>query len=131
METTCHNIAIPSSLASGTAKEAVLVANTPSFLLERLRKDISVQYVSTKLGPYEIVKCLRDTLSKGGPQDALTLVSLYVYLVALSSVDPSDRAIWKEIESIDLSPLQWGDIIRRLMTADAVPTTAMEFTLPD
>ena len=119
----------PRGIATATAKEAVLVANSPSFLLDRLRKDISVRYVIENMGLPDIVETLRVGLSNPSP-DPSTLVSLYVYLVALSATDPSDRKTWKEIESLDLSRLEWGNVIRKLISADAIPTTTMEVTLP-
>jgi hypothetical protein len=63
------------------------------------------------------------------PADALALVPLYVYLVALSSVDPKDQKTWERIDSLDLSRLEWGDVIRNLMRLDAVPTTTVDVNL--
>jgi hypothetical protein len=56
-------------------------------------------------------------------------VPLYVYLVALSSVDPKDQKTWERIDSLDLSRLEWGDVIRNLMRLDAVPTTTVDVNL--
>jgi hypothetical protein len=118
----------PYGIATPSAKEAVLVANTPSFLLDRLRKDIAVQFVLDNMRPPEIVRALQDGLATP-PTDVTALVPLYVYLVALSSVDPRDQEIWKQIRSLDLSRLEWGETMRRLICADAVPTTTLEFTI--
>jgi hypothetical protein len=109
--------------------EAVLVANTPSFLLDRLRKDIAVQYVLDNMSPPEIIKVLREALARP-VQDVTEIVPRYVYLAALSTVDPQDQALWQQILSLDLSNLEWGEPIRRLMRAEAVPTTSLEFELP-
>lgn len=119
----------PRAIATPSAKEAVLVANTPSFLVDRLRKDIAVQYVLDSMTPPEIVQALREAL--GRPiADPTELVPRYVYLVALSSVDPKDQVIWNQIKSLDLSQLEWGEAIRRLIRAEAVPTTTLDFSLP-
>jgi|BogFormECP12_OM1_1039635.scaffolds.fasta_scaffold07515_3 hypothetical protein len=117
----------PYTIATPSAKEAVLVANTPSFLLDRLRKDIAVQFVLDNMKPHEIVAALREGLANP-PSDPVALVPLYVYLVALSSVDPSEQKIWNELRSLDLSRLEWAETIRSLVLADAVPTTTMDFT---
>jgi len=116
----------PFSLATDSAKEAVLVANTPSFLLDRLRKDVAVQTVLDNLTSGQIVASLRDVLARH-PKEPAELVPAYVYLVALSSADPQDEALWREISSIDLSGLEWGNTIRTLISAEAVPTTTLEF----
>jgi hypothetical protein len=119
----------PRAIATASANEAVLVANTPSFLLDRLRKDIAVQYVLDSMTPDEIMRALREALTRP-VNDITEIVPRYVYLVALSTTDPQNQGIWKQIEALDLSQLEWGEPIRRLIRAEAVPTTTMEFTLP-
>jgi hypothetical protein len=120
----------PYGIATPSAKEAVLIANTPSFLLDRLRKDIAVQFVLDNMSAPEIVRALRSGLANP-PADATALVPLYVYLVALSGFDPQDKEVWDQIRSLNLSGLEWGETIRGLICADAVPTTIMEFTVSD
>lgn len=115
-------------IVTSSAKEAVLVANTPSFLLDRLRKDSGVRFVLDKLKPLEIVAALRDGLANP-PDDAVSLVPIYVYLVALSSTDPNDNETWNSFREIDLSHLEWGEAIRNIILASAVPTTTLDFTL--
>lgn len=120
----------PFSLATDSAKEAVLIANTPSFLLDRLRKDVAVQTVLDNMNSREIAGALSEVLSRPAKSPA-ELVPAYVYLVALSSADPRDEALWEQISSIDLSGLEWGDTIRAIISAEAVPTTALEFSVGD
>jgi hypothetical protein len=115
-------------IVTSSAKEAVLVANTPSFLLDRLRKDTAVRFVLDKLKPREIIAALRDGLANP-PQDAVSLVPLYVYLAALSSTDPNEQETWKEFQELDLSHLEWGEAIRNIIFATAVPTITLDFTL--
>jgi len=118
----------PRAIATPSASEAVLVANTPAFLVDRLRKDVAVQYVLDSMTPQEIVHALREALARPAKQ-ATELVPRYVYLVALSTIDPTDQGLWKEIMSLDLSQLEWGDAIRRLIRAEAVPTNTFQYTL--
>jgi hypothetical protein len=118
----------PFSLATPSAKEAVLVANTPSFLLDRLRKDVAVQAVLDNLSSTEIVTALSEVLARP-PKSPAELVPAYVYLVALSSADPQDSELWKQISSVDLSGLEWGDAIRTIISTEAVPTTTLEFAV--
>jgi hypothetical protein len=115
-------------IVTSSAKEAVLVANTPSFLLDRLRKDSGVRFVLDKMKPLEIVAALRDGLANP-PLDAVSLVPIYVYLVALSSTDPDDKETWNRFREIDLSRLEWGEAIRNIILASAVPTITLDFTL--
>jgi hypothetical protein len=130
MDTNINSVASigPFSLATASAKEAVLVANTPSFLLDRLRKDVAVQTVLDNMQSGEIVVALRNLLAHQ-PKGPTELVPAYVYLVALSSADPQDAALWHEISSIDLSGLEWGNAIRTVISAEAVPTTTLEVSL--
>jgi hypothetical protein len=115
-------------IVTASAKEAVLVANTPSFLLDRLRKDTAVRFVLDKMKPSEIVTALQEGLASP-PRDAVALVPLYVYLASLSSTDPSDRETWNKVRALDLSHLEWGEAIRNIILASAVPTTTLDFTL--
>lgn len=118
----------PRGIATPSASEAVLIANTPAFLLDRLRKDIAVQYILDSMSGREIVRALQTSLARTA-KDASDIVPLYVYLAALSSVDPEDQELWEQILSLDLSHLEWGEAIRRLIYAAAVPTTTLDFCL--
>jgi hypothetical protein len=74
-----------------------------------------------------------ETLSHGlesAPDDPSTVVALYVYLAALSLTDPKDQDTWRNIEKLDLSRLEWGDVMRTLSRLQAIPTNSMEVTLP-
>lgn len=126
MATTCHSYSGPHGpqhpIITPTAKEAVLVANTPTFLLDRLRKDSAVQFVISSMKPLEIVMTLEQGLLQA-PSDATGIVALYVYLAALSVTDPSDQEVWERISALDLSHLEWGEVLKKLMRADAIPTT--------
>jgi len=118
----------PRAIATASANEAVLIANTPAFLLDRLRKDVAVQYVLDSMTPPEIVGALREALARPA-KEASDLVPRYVYLTALSTIDPQDQELWKQIASLDLSQLEWGEAMRRLIRAEAVPTTTLDFAL--
>jgi hypothetical protein len=116
----------PFSLATETAKEAVLVANTPAFLLERLRRDVSVQTVVSSTSSGEIMETLRTMLVQR-ITDPNQLVLAYVYLAAMASViDPTDLQTMNQFSSLDLSNLEWGGAIRALILSEAVPTSTLE-----
>jgi hypothetical protein len=96
--------------------------------LDRLRKDVAVQYVLDNMTPLEIVHVLREALARP-VQDVSEIVPRYIYLAALSTVDPRDKELWEQILSLDLSHLEWGEAMRRIIRAEAVPTTTLEFSL--
>jgi hypothetical protein len=76
----------------------------------------------------EIIAALRNTLSHP-PADVIEIVLAYIYLVALSSSDPQDFGLWREIAAVNLSRLEWGDAIRTLITIESIPTTTLNFAL--
>jgi len=118
----------PFSIITPSAKEAVLIANTPAFLLDRLRRDISVQTVVANMSGKDILAALRDTLSEPPGTEVLKIVLAYIYLVALSYCDPQDFDLWNEIAKADLSGLEWGNAIRTLITIESIPTTTLNFS---
>ena len=103
------------------------MANTPSFLLDRLRRDVSVQTVAANLNGWQVGSVLRGILMSP-PRDVLGIVTAYVYLVAFSYSDPQDAGLWAEFGKLDLSSLEWGDIIRSLIVTESVPTNTVDFS---
>jgi hypothetical protein len=99
-----------------SAKEAVLFSNTASFLLSRLQKDSSVSYVSHELRTEEILEYL-EWLCKMSPANPLYLLWCYVFLAALSPKDDL-RGFKDRLNAIDLSHVQWGDEIRRVISEE-------------
>ena len=67
----------PEFVETPSAKEAVLFANTASFLLNRLQKDSSASYVAGKLKTAEIIEMLkeRSKMPPAGPLDLLWIMS--------------------------------------------------------
>lgn len=101
------------------ANEVVLVANTPTYLLDRLRKDASVAHISQTVSATEILDALRAT-SATEPQRVQDVVQRYIYLAALAMKDPSE--IWPGLAEIDLKKLEWGDQLREMIKAESVAT---------
>lgn len=100
-----------------SAKDAVLYANTPSYLLEKLKRDAAVRILSHKLAPSELF----DLLSHAGPaSNALEIVRKYVLLVALATSSLPDK--WDVLSKLNLSDLEWGKLILRIAQAQEVPT---------
>lgn len=102
------------------AKEAVLVANTASFLLDRLRKDSGVRSLADRHSVDQLIGWLKDRLPHA-PDSAEALVARYMYLAALSMKEP--REVIPKIDALDLSQIEWGGAIRELIREGARPTT--------
>jgi hypothetical protein len=109
------------------ANEIVLVANTPSYLLDRLRKDASVGHIAQTLSTPTILDALR-TWSATNPQSVQDVVQRYVYLAALAMKDPSE--IWPGLAEINLQRLEWGDQIREIIKAENVATNRIVIGAP-
>jgi hypothetical protein len=107
------------TLDLGNANEAVLVANTPSYLLERLRKDNSVARIAQSLSTSAILATLRES-SGTDPQRVQDVVQRYIYLVAAAMKDPSE--VWPGLSEINLKKLQWGEELRELIKLENVAT---------
>jgi hypothetical protein len=107
------------TLDMSNANEIVLVANTPSYLLDRLRKDASVAHIAQTMPTSEILSELRIS-SAIDPQRVQDVVQRYVYIAALAMKDPSE--IWPSFGGIDLQKLEWGDQLREIIKAENVAT---------
>jgi hypothetical protein len=115
------------SLDLSNANEAVLVANTPFYLLDRLRKDSSVAHLAQSLSSAAILDELRD-LSAIDPQRVQDIVQRYVYLAALAMKDP--REVWPGLNQIDLRKLEWGEQLRAMIEAQTVATSRVVIGTP-
>lgn len=103
-----------------SVKEVILFSNTPSFLVNRLRRDNAVSYLAETLNTTEETINFLDTLVK--PTNTTELLWAYVTLVSLFLRD--DIGNFKDrIASIDLSHIQWGDEIRSDLLAEITPTS--------
>src|SRR5277367_6870574 len=103
-----------------SAKEVVLFANSPSFLLERLCRDTSTQNVAHEFSTQEIVDFLKQSCEKP-PKEATDLVRIYVFLVALSLKDDL-RDLKAKLVSIDMHRIEWADRIREMILSEQTPT---------
>ena len=118
----------PEFIETPTTKEVVLFANTPTFLLDRLRKDTSASYVSHELSTDELLDKLRDVCSQplSSPSN---LILAYVLLAALSIKDDRKDHSAK-LDAINLSKLQWGDAIRKMINEPEPSNNYLEVKFP-
>jgi hypothetical protein len=122
-----NQLSLFDSLDLTNANEVVLVANTPAFLLDRLRKDSSVAHIAQTVSTSAILGEL-SLLSAAPPQRVQDVVRRYVYLAALALKDPGE--IWPGLAEIDLSGVQWGDQLRAMIEAQTVATSRIVAGLP-
>lgn len=106
------------------AKEAVLFANSASFLLDRLRRDGSVSYVAQSLETREILDRLKDMAGQA-PKQPTDLVRAYVFLVALALKEDFND-VRDELLSIGMDQIEWAGQIRGLLLDQQIPTKIEE-----
>jgi hypothetical protein len=111
---------------TSSAQEAVLYANTASYLLEKLRRDSAVQMLQNDERPDDLLELLKEA---GPARDALDVVRKYLLLVAVATSDWSER--WKALSEIDLSDLEWAEAILGLVRAENIPTTTFDVIAGD
>ncbi len=102
-----------------SVKEVVLYANTPSFLIDRLRRDDATSYLTQMLGTEETITFLHRIER---PTDITELLWAYVLLASLFLRDDIAQFEGK-LASLDLSQIQWGDDIRKSLLAERIPTS--------
>jgi len=108
-------------LPSANANEAVLVANTPSFIFKRLREDSVVRYIADTHSADDIASWFAH--HSDVPKTAEELVLRYMYLVAISMKNATD--IFRLIGQIPVDSFQWGKEISELAIARARPMTVI------
>jgi hypothetical protein len=97
---------------TSSAREAVLIANTPSFLLNRLVMDPSVQEAVDSFTSVELFKYFAETCISG-PNSPESLTQLYVALVALGISSEDD--IWSSVTLTDTQHVPWAQSLVALL----------------
>lgn len=108
----CRNLFFKLNLR--TATEALLVANTPSFLFKRLREDPAVHLLAERYDAQELLNHLR---SKGNaaPGSVAELVQIYACLVALALKDPGEVGLG--LRRLTLRGVRWAETIKARIEA--------------
>ena len=101
-----------------TAKEAVLYANTPSYLLEKLRKDQGVRYLQAETDPHTLWEQLNQAKTVSNAEE---VVWKYLLVVAIATSNWHER--WAALSRTNLEDLEWGKVLWRLVQAEDVPTS--------
>lgn len=110
---------------SSNAKEVVLVANTPSFLLRQMQRDPAVQFIVESVAPDKLFSYFSNSLCSENDR-AEALVEKYICLIALGAMNAPQ--VWKKVHGLNLSCLQWGEAIVALI--DASKSSAFSVASP-
>jgi hypothetical protein len=120
---------------TSSAREAVVISNTPSFLLHRLLSDNAVQQASEENSPDDLLSYL-ERVCDNGPDSPESLTKAYVALVALAVSTPK-FTIWKQALELSTDKIAWIQQIRALLDADrsasyiSEEASAIVVTIPD
>jgi hypothetical protein len=109
------------------AEAAFVVANTPLFLLRKLRSDPVVRTIAFDLSDDEIISALRAAVRQK-PTDIREAVLPYVYLVALSI--KGKFASLKQAVDIDAPHAEWFKYIGNYLLQSFTPSTSQTVVLP-
>jgi hypothetical protein len=101
------------------AESAFAVANTPLFLMRKLRSDPTIALLARKRRGEELLASLRDIAGKE-PQDPREFVLPYVYLVALSL--KQDLSHLREAATIAQPYADWYRYIGDYLVQSTIPT---------
>lgn len=116
---------VPVSLRS--VEMAIAVANTPPFLLRKLKKDPAIYELSRKLKPAQIFSELKSHLSRK-PKSVEDLAWAYAYLFALFLAGE-----WKFIraaKSLDAPHHAWFEYLANSLAVEFQPTNIQQVRIP-
>ena len=104
-----------------TAKEAVFFANSPSYILNRLRKDSSASYVTRMLSTSQIIEAMQ-RLTITPLADIHQLVEFYVLLSSLALKDDTNR-FKAQLHELKFGQIQWASEILDMILQELTPTS--------
>jgi hypothetical protein len=111
---------------SRNAEAAFVLANTPLFLLRKLRSDPVVRDMALNLSDDELISALRAAVSQR-PTDIREAVLPYLYLVALSI--KGNVATLKQAVEIDAPHAQWFKYIGGYLLQSFSPSTTQTVSI--
>lgn len=114
-------MSIASNIDFKSAADAYAVANTPLFLLRKLREDSAVAELASRFSGECILTALAESL-KEKPKTLEEYVQPYAYLTALSMVP--DRSFLDRAVSLDGSgSWEWFRYLHRVLAESDLPTS--------
>ncbi len=118
----------PTRIRTPLAEKAFAVANTPLFLLRKLRSDPAVLEISQTVPPGTIFAALKDSLRRS-PKTLSDAVQPYVYLVALSLT--RDLQGLKEAAQLEAPYADWFAYIAKVLVDTYQPTVLETIQVPN
>jgi hypothetical protein len=109
------------------AESAFAVANTPLFLMRKLRSDPAVALLARNRRGEELLKSLRD-IARTEPNDLLEFVLPYIYLIALSL--KQDLPHLREAAQITQPYADWYKYIGDYLVQSTHPTARIAISFP-
>lgn len=109
------------------AEAAMAVANTPLFLLRKLRVDPSVHALPRKFEGNALLTALKDALQKE-PQTLREMVAPYAYLVALSMF--ATMSYVKEVATLKAPFTPWYSHIAEVLLKTYTPISRQSLVVP-
>lgn len=110
------------------ASRAYAVANTPLFLLRKLREDTAVLEISQSFSADAIYSELRTAII-AVPHDIVTTVRPYVYLVALAMKKNEDYL--RQVATLPgIANWDWLEYIRQVLLETSSPVSEQVLSIP-
>jgi hypothetical protein len=118
----------PSQLNTSSAEMTFVVANTPLFLLRKLRSDPVVVEMSTSIPAAQIFKALQKSIRRK-PKTIKDSVRPYVYLVALSLL--RDQSYLRQAATLSAPHAEWFTYLAKILTKTNTPTSNVLIQVPN
>lgn len=113
----------PQDINLSGAEAAFAVANTPSYLLRKLRADPAIHEAARKYSFHELLRALKLSINKE-PKTLSDLVRPYVYLVALYGAGHENTL--EKAKSMSAPCYKWFSQIANTLSVEYVPTTQVQ-----
>ena len=116
----------PNEIDASEIVTTYLVANTPAYLVKHLQRSHEVARIA-RLGVTDLAQIATQILEQDD-RTSSDVGKAYAAIVAMSRHPYRD---WKPIlEQMDLTRLVWGDFVRQILQAQAVPEHAALIVVP-
>jgi len=109
------------------AEETFALANTPFFLMKRLRSDPAVLQIAKCTPAQEILESIKSAVAEA-PKNLREAIFPYVCLVALSL--KSESAALKEAGAIQTNHFDWYSYVASVLFEEGNPSKVIKYSLP-
>jgi hypothetical protein len=117
----------PDEINLAQACRTFAVANTPLFLLRKLRSDPAISEIARRFSADEILDAIRDAVERD-PAELLHAVRPYAYVVALSK-KPQDKEL-REASRISAPKWGWFSFIASVLIDSFSSVSVQQIQIP-